>query len=257
MVSSILRAPELAADQNNKYATVNAAVARVEEATQNALVNSALSSETPTANTWTLTETEFLSYFRFVASGGGAAMTLETQGQNSEAVATDRFFCVENADATYDLTVQSDTPGDTVTLSPGEIGLFHQIGQDVTLIAGPPVTPTPVVQPYDIGFYFPGTPTTAQVLAETFVGVDVDFDDDFAGSYCRIGTNPTATFVIDVAVNGVNIGDISISTGGVATFTTDSGALSMTAGQRITFTAPASVDATAADITVLLDGTVA
>lgn len=254
MVSSILRAPEVASSQNNKAATINAAIARLEQATQNALTNSALSSETPTANTWTLTETEFLSYFRFIASGGGAAMTLETQGQNSEAVATDRFFCVENADATYNLTVQSDTPGDTVTLAPGEVALLHQIGQDVTQVGGPPAAAATI--PYDIGFYFPGTPTSSQILAETFVGEAVTIADDFAGSYCRIGTNPTATFVIDIAVNGSNIGDISISTGGTATFTTDAGALSLSAGDRITFAAPASVDATAADITVLIKGDV-
>lgn len=254
MPSQYLNAPEMSVDQNNKAATVNAAVARLDGGTQGRLVNSAMSGES-VANTWSLTEVQFLESFYFETSGGSAAITLETQGETSEAVATNRFFCVKNSDTTYTLTVKSDAAGTTVTLAPGEVALLYQIADDITSVGVPAATPPTI--PYDIGLYFPGTPTTSQVLAETFVGVDVDFADDFAGSFCRIGTNPTSTFVIDVAVNGVDIGDISISTVGVATFTTDSGALAMTAGQRITFTAPASVDATAAGITILLKGVVA
>lgn len=254
MVSSILRAPEVASSQNNKAATINAAIARLEQATQNTLVNTAMSSETPTANTWTLTEAEFLSYFRFVASGGGAAMTLETQGSNTELVATDRFFCVENADTTYNLTVKSDAAGDTVVLAPGDIVLVHQIGDDITTVGAPAVTP---VIPYDVSMYFSGTPTASQILAEVEFARTCTIPDDFAGSQAYIGTNPTdATWVMDIQKNGSSVGSLSITTAGAITFATTGTTVAMTPGDRLSFVAPGTVDSTAATFAVTIASTI-
>jgi VCBS repeat-containing protein len=68
-----------------------------------------------------------------------------------------------------------------------------------------------------------------------------------------IGTNPTAQFDMDVTLEGASIGTISVATDGTFTFTTDGGtAKSIAAGEVLTIIAPASADATAADIAVTL-----
>jgi hypothetical protein len=83
----------------------------------------------------------------------------------------------------------------------------------------------------------------------------VTFADDFAGSQFADLIDPTSTAVIDIAKNGTNVGDISVSTGGVGTFTTDAGALSFVAGDEIRLIGPATADATMADLFFTLAGT--
>lgn len=107
--------------------------------------------------------------------------------------------------------------------------------------------------PYDIRTAFVGTPTSSQVL-DTIVFVrEVVIPADMAGSAGAIGTNPTAAFDIDVLDDGVSIGTISISTGGSFSFSTNSGvAQTVAAGSIVTFVAPATADATAANMAVTI-----
>lgn len=109
--------------------------------------------------------------------------------------------------------------------------------------------------PYRVGFFFVATPLVTEILAMHEFADSVTFADDFAGSVCKVGVNPTATFVIDVKKNGSSIGSISISTLGVATFSTTGGAASFVSGDVISFVGPSPVDATVAQCTVTLKGT--
>lgn len=109
--------------------------------------------------------------------------------------------------------------------------------------------------PFTIGTGFEETPTASYVIARYTFAEDIDFADDFSGAQGNIGTNPTSSFVIDVAVNGSPVGTITISTGGVFTFATTGGALSCLIGDEILFTAPATPDATAAGSSFTLKGT--
>jgi VCBS repeat-containing protein len=78
-----------------------------------------------------------------------------------------------------------------------------------------------------------------------------------AGSFGDIGTNPTAQFDMDVALEGASIGTISVATDGTFTFTTAGGtAKQIFAGERLEIVAPASADATAADIALTLAATI-
>lgn len=75
-------------------------------------------------------------------------------------------------------------------------------------------------------------------------------------AYGSVGTNPTATATYTVKKNGSSIGTITISTAGVFTFATTSGApITLAAGDRFTVTAPSSVDPTLADVSFTLVGT--
>ncbi|RWN33423.1 hypothetical protein [Mesorhizobium sp.] len=112
--------------------------------------------------------------------------------------------------------------------------------------------------PYDIPLSFAGTPTAGQLIGKLVTARDVAFAANFSGSFGHVGTNPAATFAIDVRDNGSSIGTISISTGGVFTFTTSGGtAKTITAGHRLEFYAPANspAEATVANIAATLKGT--
>lgn len=112
--------------------------------------------------------------------------------------------------------------------------------------------------PYDIPLSFAGTPTAGQLIGKLIAVREIDFEANFSGSSGHVGTNPGATFAIDVQDDGASIGTISISTGGAFTFTTGSGtAKTVAAGSRIEFYAPANspAEATIEDIAATLAGT--
>jgi hypothetical protein len=111
-----------------------------------------------------------------------------------------------------------------------------------------------VARPYDFGFAKAETPDVDEVLGKVVIPRAMSLPDDFAGARGHIDTNPTATFDIDVTKNGSSVGTISIDTGGVFTFTTSGGAVSLAAGDVIRFVAPNPADATAAGISATLVG---
>jgi hypothetical protein len=105
-----------------------------------------------------------------------------------------------------------------------------------------------------VAFFFTTPPTTSEVLLVYVATEAITFADEFAGSTCSVGTNPTASFVMTVKLNGAAVGTITISTLGVATFVTTGGTVVMASGDRLTVEGPAVVDATAANIAVTLKG---
>lgn len=107
----------------------------------------------------------------------------------------------------------------------------------------------------DLGMFFPGTPGSSQLMFKFVAARAFTFPANFAGAYGHIGTNPTGSFVMDVSLEGAGIGTITVSTGGAFTFATTSGtSKAVAAGEVIEIEAPASTDATAADISATLVG---
>ena len=111
-------------------------------------------------------------------------------------------------------------------------------------------------QPYDVVCSLVGKPSAgATVLLLTFTRA-VTFAGNFSGSYGTVGTNPTATATYTVSKNGSSIGSAAISTSGVFTFTTTSGASqSFAAGDRLLITAPGTQDTTLSDVAMTFAGT--
>lgn len=108
---------------------------------------------------------------------------------------------------------------------------------------------------YDLRFGFTTTPTTDQIIDVIMIGRDITLPADLAGSLGQVGTNPTATFDLLLKDDGTTIATISISTGGVFTFTTVGGTTkSIATGSVLTLVAPTSVDATVADMTMTVLG---
>lgn len=107
--------------------------------------------------------------------------------------------------------------------------------------------------PFSLGFGF----TTAleaseKALLYTFAEA-ITFADDFADSVGDVGTNPAATFTMEVQKNGAAVGTIAISTGGAFTFATTGGSVSFAIGDRISVLGPGTAG-TAADVSVTLLG---
>jgi hypothetical protein len=105
----------------------------------------------------------------------------------------------------------------------------------------------------DVDIFTPGIPTNSQLMHKRIAARTMTFPANFAGSYGHLSANPTAVTALDVRIAGASVGTISISTGGVFTFTTSGGtAKTATAGQRIEIVNQASADATAANIAATL-----
>lgn len=105
----------------------------------------------------------------------------------------------------------------------------------------------------NLSMFHPGVPTSSKLMFQFTIPDNWMLPGDMADSVGHIGTNPTAEFVMDVNVNGSGVGTITVDTDGAFTFeTTDSNAVELIAGDKLTIVAPSSTDATAADISVTL-----
>lgn len=108
---------------------------------------------------------------------------------------------------------------------------------------------------YDLRFGFTATPITDEIIDTIMIGRAITLPANLTGSLGRVGVNPTATFNLLLKDDGTTIATISISTGGVFTFTTVSGtAKSIAAGSVLTLVAPTTVDATVAVMTMTILG---
>ena len=114
---------------------------------------------------------------------------------------------------------------------------------------------------YPVTVFATTAPSASEVLCLHVVTDAFDFPANFANSKYAVGTNPAATFVIDVQrqVNATGafttIGTISISTGGAFTLTTVSGtAKSIAVNDVLKFVAPASTDASILNLVATLRG---
>lgn len=107
-----------------------------------------------------------------------------------------------------------------------------------------------------IACFFTTTPTVSEVLAIYIAADAFTLAANLSGSQVSVGTNPSATFAIDVQKNGSTIATISIATNGAVTLTTVSGtSKAIAAGDTIKFVAPSPVDTTCANVAVTLKGT--
>lgn len=112
------------------------------------------------------------------------------------------------------------------------------------------------VYPYDVVFALPGLPAADTTYPiETFARV-VSFPANFASSVGTDGTNPTSGAAFTLFDNGVQVGTVSIGTGGAFTFASTSGnPITFAIGDRLTVQTPVSQDDTLADVAFTLAGT--
>lgn len=110
-------------------------------------------------------------------------------------------------------------------------------------------------QPYDIGAMIPGAPSASLVCMRYKFPRAVDFPASLTNSQGVAGTAATAQTDFDVRKNGVSFGTIRFAAAGTSATFIAAGSSSFAAGDVLTVVAPASPDATLADISVTLAGT--
>lgn len=163
-----------------------------------------------------------------------------------------RRFAIRNASGQTATVQVTGGAGANVAVLSGTMLELHSDGTDVRALDSTSGLSTGLA--WDFGFNMPGGPPLVdELLGKVMIARDIVVAADMTGSLGHIDTNPTATFVVDVRDDGLSIGTISISTGGVFTFTTvDNTAKAVAAGSVIRFVAPDPVDATAAGIAVTI-----
>lgn len=96
---------------------------------------------------------------------------------------------------------------------------------------------------YAVGGFFNISPGANEPVLQHVFAEPVDFPDDFTGSVGHVGTNPSATYTMNVQKNEATIGTLSVSTGGAITYATTGGAISFAAGDRLEVIGAATPDA--------------
>jgi hypothetical protein len=269
----ILNLPQVASNQNQKETTINTAMA-ILEAAMNDAVGISLAS-----GNHTLTTDEFTKFFHQKYSGQTAArqVTIPT---------TKRWFAASNTGA-FDITIKCNgSVGATLTLAAGKRVLALSDGVDVVAIsqgvsslqdlsdvvgaadasAGQLLgfdattgTWTPVDNPADLLAFVAGAPSASQKLTGRIFARAARYSSDFNQSQVKAGVAATAAATFNVKKNGTLVGTIHFAIGAtVATFSTDVGAgsvsVSVAIGDVLTIEAPATPDATLADISFCLKG---
>lgn len=101
--------------------------------------------------------------------------------------------------------------------------------------------------PYSLPFGFTTPPDDAEIMLITVFAEAVTFPDGFAGAQAYVGVDPTDTTIFTFRKNGTNIGNVTITSAGVATFGTIGGTVSFAPGDVLQIDAQATADATIAN----------
>lgn len=108
---------------------------------------------------------------------------------------------------------------------------------------------------YDMRFGFSATPGADDVIDTVPIARGLSLPANLAGSVATVLTDPTASFVMSLKDDGVEIATITISTAGAFTFATTGGtAKTVSAGSILTLVAPTTPDATVAGMSLTILG---
>jgi len=150
--------------------------------------------------------------------------------------------------------VEVDLNGSAVVTGASKLN-FSGTGITVTNPGGGQanITLTPY---YRVGAFATTSPSANEVLLLHPATDAFTLAANLAGSVVKVGSNPAATFALSVTKNGTTVGTISISTSGVVTLTTTGGTtVVFAAGDLLSIVAPATPDASIANLAISLRGT--
>ena len=110
-------------------------------------------------------------------------------------------------------------------------------------------------QPYDLSAMYPGAPPASALMLRIPLARAVLFPAGLAGSRGTATLTATATTAFDIQLNGASVATMTFAAGtSTATFTAAS-TISAEAGDVLSVVAPATPDATLADVGFVLSGT--
>lgn len=100
-----------------------------------------------------------------------------------------------------------------------------------------------------------GALLSGEILLRHVFASAISFADDFSGSYATADTASTGTVACSITKNGSQVATITFTASATGVFATAGGAVSFAAGDVLRIIAPASADATLADLSITLYGT--
>jgi len=115
-------------------------------------------------------------------------------------------------------------------------------------------TLTGVGLPYDIALYAAGKPAASTLMLRFAFNRNISLSINLAGSIASAGTAATASTVFALAKNGTSIGTLTFAAAAASGTFSVAAAPSFVSGDILTVTAPATQDATLADLSVTLNG---
>lgn len=137
----------------------------------------------------------------------------------------------------------------------GAVSYLTSFGSRSDRLVLGPVTTAAASGTYSFSFWFTEPPAASEVLTILVADQAFTIPANFAGLQSSVGTNPTASFAMDVQRNGVSIGTITVATdGSVSAATIGAAAKAISSGDVIRVIAPATADATAADMAFTIIG---
>jgi len=110
-------------------------------------------------------------------------------------------------------------------------------------------------QPYDIGAQLTGVPAASLVMLRYKFPRAVDYPAGLTDSQGTAGTSATAQTDFDIRLNGVSVGTMRFAAAGTSATFIMASPQSVAQGDILTVIAPASPDATLADVSFVLAGT--
>lgn len=114
-------------------------------------------------------------------------------------------------------------------------------------------TPTPGVTDIEVWWAYAPSAVTSEVITVTY-NMTID-DFSLTGSYAKAGTAATASTTFSIKKNGSSIGSLNFAAGATSGTFTFTSAVTTSPGDVVQVVAPASPDATLANINLAVVGT--
>lgn len=233
-MSANLNAPALVGGQANPETTVNDAIGALDAAFTELLV-------VDLTNSVTLTAAQYRSAFKFSITPTGASKTLTLP-------AVKRMVYISN-DGTLSIAVVKGAT--SITLAAASGGFFYTDGTTNGLIqlsaSGSSTSPGTTV-PYDLATFVSGLPAAGATVFRYNVLRAFTWPVSLTGSVFNAGTAATASATFTIKQNGTSIGTLVFAASGTVPTVTFASAVTFAVNDVITIVAPASQDATLADV---------
>ena len=108
---------------------------------------------------------------------------------------------------------------------------------------------------YGIVLFYPDKPTGDELILLHVLAQSIDFADGLPGSQALAATAATAETVFSIQHEGVEVGTCTFSAAGAVGAYAAAAEFTIAAGETFSIVAPATADATLADITFTVTGT--
>lgn len=145
------------------------------------------------------------------------------------------------ADITVEIstgTITVDASVEMVTLDTGAQGATGPLGESVVLAVSAE-----------------GTLRDGELLVRHIFVSTIEFANDFDGSYASSDTASAGTAVLSITKNGVEVGTLTFTASTEGIFATSGGAVTFIEGDVLKIIAPATADASLANVSISLLGT--